>query len=521
MTGDAVARGKAVSQKMAEEARRKPGTPKPVAEKKVSPAATRQSPPGCHLGAAPADDGVEDRDRQPERVRSAGVQWASSIQPRRQVWLWQNRIPMGTASALAGRGGTGKTTYAFHLIAQISRGTLPGTHQGSPKPSLIWSGEDEWDKVIIPRLIAANADLSKVGRLVIESCVDGKTREVAPKVPMDMDAISGAIEQTGAVLVLIDPIASTMTGDLNREADVRSAVDALARVGQATGAVMMFVRHFGKGGGNASDKMSGSHAFRDAVRSVFLFAPDEDRVIVTQDKGNYAPPGEGSFAFRLDSVSVPTIDGFTDVARVLDLGAADVSVGEIINRGSDSDEDAGERTAAEHWLEDYLTASGPTASKTVKAEAAKEKISERTLKRAKQSLGVIDRSSGFPRTSTWELPSQASGAKPGGIAQDRGPTGPTGPEQHKQVGPTEPESQSGQALVSGPTGDPTGPSPASMPSRKAVKPPRQRVRTIAGEPAPNCPHCGEQMVYADDRRDGYHTSKAECVKAQQQSRRAS
>lgn len=510
MTGDAVARGKAVSQKMTEESRRKPGTPpKPtVVEKKV-------------VESRPSSPAPKEQDRQPEKVRSAGVQWASTIQPRRQVWLWQNRIPMGTASALAGRGGTGKTTYAFHLIAQISRGTLPGTHQGSPKPSLIWSGEDEWDKVIIPRLIAAGADLSKVGRLVIESCVDGKSREVAPKVPMDMDAISDAIQQTGAVLVLIDPIASTMTGDLNREADVRSAVDALARVGQATGAVMMFVRHFGKGGGNASDKMSGSHAFRDAVRSVFLFAPDEDRVIVTQDKGNYAPPGEGSFAFRLDSVSVPTIDGFTDVARVLDLGAADVSVGEIINRGNDSDEDAGERTAAEHWLQDYLTASGPTASKAIKAEAAKEKISEATLKRAKKRLNIQDRSSGFPRTSTWYLPSQLTMLSPASTCEPTEPTEPTGSEQHKQTEPTVEISQSAHLAVREPTGDPTGPSPSSMPPKKAVKPARQRVRTIGGEPAPDCPHCGEQMVYADDRRDGYHTSKADCVKAEQQTRRAS
>ncbi|WP_234805008.1 AAA family ATPase [Mycobacteroides abscessus] len=496
---------------MAEEARRKPGTPKPVAEKKVSPAATRQSPPGCHLGAAPADDGVEDRDRQPERVRSAGVQWASSIQPRRQVWLWQNRIPMGTASALAGRGGTGKTTYAFHLIAQISRGTLPGTHQGSPKPSLIWSGEDEWDKVIIPRLIAANADLSKVGRLVIESCVDGKTREVAPKVPMDMDAISGAIEQTGAVLVLIDPIASTMTGDLNREADVRSAVDALARVGQATGAVMMFVRHFGKGGGNASDKMSGSHAFRDAVRSVFLFAPDEDRVIVTQDKGNYAPPGEGSFAFRLDSVSVPTIDGFTDVARVLDLGASDTSVGDIINR---TDANPGDRDDIDRWLTDLL-ANGSVKANEVYAAADAAGYSKDQAKRAKKRLGISAIRETGDGPWFWRLETKGAGDQ--GSTPDAREAAPllpcTSTEVHERD--SVPRERRAQERSLG------TPSPASMPPKKAVKPPRQRVRTIAGEPAPNCPHCGEQMVYADDRRDGYHTSKAECVKAQQQSRRAS
>ncbi|GAS92420.1 uncharacterized protein RMCB_6516 [Mycolicibacterium brisbanense] len=39
------------------------------------------------------------------------------------------------------------------------------------------------------------------------------------------------------------------------------------------------------------------------------------------------------------------------------------------------DDDAGERTAAEHWLEDYLTENRATPSKTVKVEARKEGIS--------------------------------------------------------------------------------------------------------------------------------------------------
>lgn len=189
------------------------------------------------------------------------------------------------------------------------------------------------------------------------------------------------------------------------------------QVSAETGAVMMFVRHFGKGGGHASDKMSGSHAFRDAVRSVFLFAADGDRVIVSQDKGNYAPAGDESFAFQLQNVTVDTDDGPADVARVIDLGTSDTSVGEVINRSDrDADDDAGERTAAEHWLEDYLTANGATPSKAVKAEARKEGISEATLKRAKKKLGVLDRSEGFPRTSTWELPSRIT-SEPTGVSR--------------------------------------------------------------------------------------------------------
>lgn len=435
--------------------------------------------------------------RRPEARRQASVEWASTIRPRKQVWLWENKIPVGTPSAFAGRGGTGKTTYAGHIIARLSRGQLPGRYYGDPRPSLIWSGEDSWETVLVPRLIAAGADLDLVGRLAIASQIDGDTFEVAPRLPLDSGAISEAITATGAVLVLIDPIASTMSGDLHREADVRAAVDALARVAENTGAVTMFVRHFGKGGGNPSDKMSGSHAFRDAVRSVFLFAEDGDRVIVSQDKGNYAPKGDESFAFCLESVTIPTDDGDAEVARVVELGSSDVSVGDIINRAAD-DGDPGERTAAEHWLEDYLSVNGATPSKVIKVEAAKEKIAEATLKRAKKKIGVVDRSAGFPRTSTWYLPSQLDDSQLTPSREPTEPTEPTGDDQHKQNEPTGPESQSDHTAVSEPTGEPTDPEPP--PARPTPKTARlqelsaKRTVKFRGQELHRCLVCGKAVV---------------------------
>ena len=433
----------------------------------------------------------------PRRTRLAYVEWAADIPAERQIWLWDNRIPVGTVSALAGRGGTGKTTYALHLAAQLSQGTLPGEHHGDPRPVLIWSGEDAWGSVLIPRLIAAGADMSRVGRLAITSTdIDA---EVTPALPLDVGAIRDAVVHTGAVMVLIDPIASTMRGDLHREADVRAAIDCLARMAADTGTVVMFVRHFGKGGGVASEKMSGSHAFRDAVRSVFLFAEDGDTVVVSQDKGNYSARGESSFAFRLESVTVPTDTGPAEVARIVELGASDVSVSDIINRSEASgDDDADERTAAEHWLQDYLTANGETPSKTVKADAAKEKIAERTLKRAKKNLGIIDRSSGFPRTSTWQLPSRAIPPETVCHSPEPGPTGPTEPERRKQDGPTEQDSQSGHAPESGPTDGPaaltltpTAPTPLSVRQQRLTN---KRTVRFKGQEVPRCRYCGAPVL---------------------------
>jgi len=371
--------------------------------------------------------------------RVARVEWAVNIRPERQVWLWDNRIPVGTVSALAGRGGCGKTTYALHLAAKLSRGELPGEHHRNPRRTLIWSGEDQWAPVLVPRLIAAGADLDLIGRLHVAT-EDGI--EVTPRLPLDTATMREAISASGAALVIIDPIASTMGGDLHREDQVRVALDALARVAADTGAVVMFVRHFGKGGGNASDKMSGSHAFRDAVRSVFLFAQDDDRLVVTQDKGNYAPPDQESFAFRLENTVVPIVGGDANVARVVDLGASEVSVGDIINRqpapaAAEDDEHDYTDDFKSSWLYQFLSAAGKANTlvrpKDAVAYAGDKGISRATVfrlfgKLANAGMAESEDSAGFPRVTHWRLVGETTATTHEGGET----TETTGGDLHKQ-----------------------------------------------------------------------------------------
>ncbi|MDO0973789.1 AAA family ATPase [Mycolicibacterium frederiksbergense] len=428
-----------------------------------------------------------------EYGRRASVEWASEIRPRKQVWMWTNRIPIGTPSALAGRGGTGKTSYVLHLIALLSRGLLPGEYQGTPRRSIIWSGEDAWDKVLVPRLIAAGADLSMVGRLKLDTLVDNESLEVTPKLPLDTATIAQAVTDSGAALVFIDPIASTMSGDLNREADVRSAVDALARVAEDTGAVMMFVRHFGKGGGNASDKMSGSHAFRDAVRSVFLFAEDEDgdRVVVSQDKGNYAPRGEESFAFRLESTTVDTEDGPTEVARVIDLGASDTSVGDIINRASE----VGPQDDIAEWLTDLLANEPVKANEVYQAaHAAGHTVDQ--AKRAKKRLGILAERPVNPGPWFWKLPDRKAGStEPAESTPDTPETCsllPVRSEVVEQSAEGGREQSAGECSLPAPQPDLLSP-PTPLTARLQELKTRRTIR-VRGQEVPRCYVCGKAVV---------------------------
>ena len=329
---------------------------------------------------------------------------AAQIPTQRQRWLWDGIIPLGTVTALAGRGGEGKSTFALHIAARAGAGELTGDLQGEGTPTLIVSHEDDWGRVMNPRLIAAGADLAHIYKLSIGMTVDGSTLETVPALPLDLALIREAVETTGARILIVDPITSTIDGDLYKLADVRRALDPLAMLAQELDLAVIAIMHFAKGAGNASDKIAGSHAFRDVMRSTLLFATDGDteQRILTVDKGSYSKSQGQSYAFQLNSVDVPTDDGeVTNVAAVQFLGPTDVSVSDIINRTPGDDE--GEGADAESWLKAFLTDNGGSAAaKQIMNAALSDGFSKATMQRVGKKL-CDKSSSGFQGSWTWTL----------------------------------------------------------------------------------------------------------------------
>lgn len=339
-----------------------------------------------------------------DEVRQVRLTPASEIRSARQRWLWDGTIPLGSIALFAGRGGEGKSSFALHLAAQLNAGTLEGDLHGEPHPVLIAAIEDDWATVMKPRLVAAGASLPLVYRLSIESTLDKITRETVPALPLDVDLIKAAIIGTGAKMVILDPATSLMSGDMNKREDVRRSLDGLLTVAQETGCTFVLIVHFSKGTGLVSEKISGSHALRDAARSVLLFATDDDtgNRIVSLDKNSYSRNASSSFAFQLVDTAVRTDDGeVTHVARVANLETSDLSVSEIVNRDRDTDDT--DRGDAERWLISYLAETGGTApARDVKKASAIDGLEWRTVQRASQK--VTDKSkSGFQGAWVWTL----------------------------------------------------------------------------------------------------------------------
>ena len=87
----------------------------------------------------------------------------STIKTEMIKWSWNGWLAIGKPVIMAGDAGTGKTTIAMHLGAIVSSGGRWPDGSNCPEGDvLIWSGEDDPSDTLIPRLIAAGANTSRV-----------------------------------------------------------------------------------------------------------------------------------------------------------------------------------------------------------------------------------------------------------------------------------------------------------------------------------------------------------------------
>jgi AAA domain len=93
-----------------------------------------------------------------------GVTEAHTIKPTSVTWEWKDRIAKGKFFLLMGEGADGKSQIAIALAAAYSTGgTLPGTKEKAPCRDVIFcQAEDGLSDTVVPRLMAAGADLKRI-----------------------------------------------------------------------------------------------------------------------------------------------------------------------------------------------------------------------------------------------------------------------------------------------------------------------------------------------------------------------
>jgi hypothetical protein len=347
--------------------------------------------------------------------RRIRVTWADTIETAAVRWAWQDgehgRIPAGSLTFEAGREGTGKSSHAAWKAAQISRGILPGVFFGQPRRVLYIAIEDSWKYTIVPRLMAAGADLSMIGRFDVITTED---TEVTLSLPDDNDLLERTITQHRIAWVFIDPLMSVIGSsiDTHREREVREALDPLARIADRTGVVIDCLAHFNKSAGtDVASLITGSGAFKNVPRSVFGFAVDHDgNRVMTQVKNSLGRSDLPSLSYEITTATIQTSDGkTTGVGHFEFTGESDQSVADILGSAGETTEKREERNEAQQWLIEYLSDAGGSAlAKDVEAAARNCGYDAQTVRnarrRSKNPTISYDRD-GFGKNSfiTWTL----------------------------------------------------------------------------------------------------------------------
>lgn len=315
----------------------------------------------------------------------------SEVETEEVKWLWYPYIPSGKITIIQGDPGEGKTTFVLELVALLTKGApLPEENSFSPPMSVLYqTAEDGLADTIKPRLIAAGADCGRV--LVID--------ESQKELTLLDERVEQAIRKTGAKLVVLDPLQAYLgeTVDMHRANEIRPIFKRLSTVAERTGCAVVLIGHMNKAQGvKSSYRGLGSIDFRAAARSVLVVGRLRDNPtvrIAAHDKSSLAPEGR-SIAFRLDSET-----GFQW------LGFCDTTTDELLSgRGSVLSKTA----QAEELLRESLS-SGPISSMHLEQRASELGISERTLRIAKQNLGVFSCKMGKGWYS--KLPEQKEGGK--------------------------------------------------------------------------------------------------------------
>ena len=345
---------------------------------------------------------------------------ASSFTMRGVDWFWPDRFARGHIGLIGGLPDTGKGLLTAYIIAAATTGgPWPCGEGNAIKGSVVLlTAEDGIEDTVVPRLTAAGADLDKVHIIGMKRNADGTERmfNLADDLPLLKQKLH---EVGGVVLVVVDPVSSYLgVGKINNHSttDVRGVLAPLKTLSEETAICFIGIMHFNKKSDvhNAMLRIADSLAYSAAARHVYCCVEDADakgQRILVKAKNNLAKD-TAALTYTVNVLCV----GYDERLRK-DIWAPYVIFGaehrEITateamqaEAGVGNTRDTAQQ-AAEAFLRERL-ASGPVLREDVIEEAM---CSDRTLRRAKEKLGVVSRKARGEMHGRWfwELPAAEGG----------------------------------------------------------------------------------------------------------------
>jgi putative DNA primase/helicase len=358
-----------------------------------------------------------------ERVTAPVSFTADQITPKKIVWLWQNRFAQ-KLNMLVGNPDVGKGLITYYVMSCVTRGWdwFDGKNTIPASAVLLLSGEEDWDDTIVPRLMAAGADLSKVHGLKQSVTKDGTTTERELQLDRDVAMLEAyLVKHPDIRLVVIDPISNylgsaTMIDEQKVRAEVLTPLKELAN---RRAVAIICVMHLNKKVElDAIHRIGGCMAFVGVARMVWLCVPKptedgtvSDELMMVKVKANIISRTLKGLSYVIKARPVPVEGGSVDAPYTEWTGevhqTADELIGKPAKPAQGAHRPAEQLPAAEKWLREYLK-DGPQPQKEIADQGnGLHEFSHRTLVRAKHEIGA--RSFRKEHKWFWEMPADADG----------------------------------------------------------------------------------------------------------------
>jgi hypothetical protein len=358
--------------------------------------------------------------RHADRGRTAELAGASEIKPESIDWAWPNRFAFGKLALIAGDPGLGKSTILTEIAAIHSVGGSFPCGEGTARrcESIILTAEDGLADTVIPRLIAAGADLTKIHIMKGTRAPDSQRSDLFD-LTRDIEALRGAFtEHPNAKILIIDPITAYLgpTTKSNENSSVRRALAPLVDLIEEFGVLAIGNNHLNKQAGKAIYRVLDSIAWVAVGRILHLIVkdaenPENRKLIVDKTNIGHKPLGL-TYLIQAHDIAGETGEVIGTSRICWGTKYIDESADEAMSENKDQDP-----TKTEDAVEflKIVLADGPMLTTDIEAEAKAARVLGRDedigqswpFRAARKRLGVITRKTGLLGGWQWSLPEKA------------------------------------------------------------------------------------------------------------------